>query len=151
VTFTPTPRFTDTPEPTATSTIIFIFPSPTKPVPATSTAGSRDQNFACQILSVSPANGTVFSSRTDFDAKWTVTNIGKKNWDNNSVDYVYLSGDKFHKVSGYNLPKTVKVGDTIDLIVDMLAPKSSGTYITNWTIRSGSNDFCTMSLAIVVK
>jgi hypothetical protein len=149
ITFTPTPRFTNTPEPTATSTIIFILASPTSLAPPT--VASSDKNYACQVISVTPANGTTFASRTDFDAKWKVRNIGKRNWDKGSVDYAYLSGDKFHKVSAYDLPQTIKVGETTDLIVDMLAPKDPGTYVTNWTLQVGPNNFCTMTLAIGVK
>ena len=87
----------------------------------------------------------------DFDAKWKVKNIGKKDWDGNSVDYSYVSGDKFHKVAGYDLGKTVKVGETRELIVDMLSPKNPGTYTTNWSLQVGSEKFCTLSLTIVVK
>jgi len=151
ITFTPTPRFTDTPEPTATSTVIFRFFSPTPIGQASSTSATSDQAYACQVVSTSPANGTGFSPRTDFDAKWKIKNIGKKDWDAGSVDYVYLSGDRFHKVEGYDLSKTVKVGETIELIVDMIAPKDNGSYSTNWTIRVGSQKFCTLSLTIVVR
>jgi hypothetical protein len=154
-TFTSTPRNTDTPEPTATSTVIFLFYSPS-PVILTlpsgvGTGSASSKSFACEVISVTPANGTVFGSRTDFDAKWKVKNIGTKDWENNSVDYNYLTGDKFHKVAGYDLGKTVEVGATRELIVDMLAPKNPGTYTTNWTLQVGSETFCTMSLTIVVK
>ena len=150
-TFTSTPRFTDTPEPTATNTVVFHFFSPTPFGQASSTNPASSQNYACDVLSVSPANGTGFNSRTDFDAKWKVKNIGKKDWDAGSVDYIYLNGDKFHKVDGYDLKKTVKVGETIELIVDMIAPKNNGSYSTNWTLRVGSQKFCTLSLTIVVR
>lgn len=154
-TLTPT-RNTETPEPSATATVIFILSSPTPLVIPTFTlantgGGSSSDNFACRITRVSPANGSRFNSRDDFDAIWTVTNIGQKNWDRNSVDYVFSSGDKLHKVSGYDLSKNVRVGDSLDLGVDMQAPKNSGTYTTTWTMRSGDKKFCTMVLTIVVK
>jgi hypothetical protein len=152
---TPTQN-TETPEPTATNTVIFVLSSPTPLVIPTFTlastgGGSSSDNYACRITKVSPANGSRFDSRDDFDAVWTVTNIGQKNWDRNSVDYLYSSGDKLHKVSGYDLSKSVKVGDSLDLGVDMQAPKNSGTYTTTWTMRSGDKKFCTMTLTIVVK
>jgi hypothetical protein len=112
--------------------------------------GTSSENLACQVVSVSPANGTGFNSRADFDAKWTVKNIGQKKWDGNSIDYVYLSGDKFHKVAGYDLNTNVNVGATTTLIVDMQAPRNAGTYTTRWTLRSGNNNFCTLSLTINV-
>ena len=149
---TPTPRNTDTPTPTATSTAIFLFytPSPVVLNPSSgATPGSK--SYACTVLSVTPANGTSFASRTDFDAKWKVRNIGKRDWENNSVDYNYLTGDKFHKVAAYDLGQTVKFGETIELIVDMTAPKNTGTYTTNWALQVGSEAFCTLSLTIVVR
>jgi hypothetical protein len=149
-TFTSTPRATDTPEPTATATVIFRFFTPTPKGQATGTITS-DQPYACQLISQSPANGKEYAPRTDFDAVWKVKNIGKKDWDGGSVDYIYLNGDKFHKVEGYDLKKTVKVGETVELIVDMIAPKNNGSYSTNWTLRAGSNNFCTLSLTIVVR
>jgi len=155
-TFTPTPRFTDTPEPTATSTVIFIFFTPTSKAPTlqpttTSGSGTSSKQFACDILSVNPPNGTTYNNRVDFDAKWKVKNIGKSAWDKDSVDYHYLGGNKFHKVSGYDLGKTVNVGETVELIVDMLSPKNPGTYTTNWTLQAGDVKFCKLSLTIVVQ
>jgi len=151
--FTATPLNTDTPEPTATSTVIFLFytPSPVILVTQPGSGGNASSRpYACEVLSVTPANGTVLGSRTDFDAKWRVKNIGQREWDRNSIDYVYLTGDKFHKVAGYDLSQSVKRGEILDLIVDMLAPKNAGSYTTNWTLRVGSETFCTLSLTIVV-
>lgn len=154
LTSTPTPTSTETEEPTATNTVIFVLKSPTPFVIPTNTitggGSTSSKDYACTIISVSPANGTVYNARTDFDAKWRVKNIGKKNWDRGSADYIYDSGNKIHKVSGYDFTKTVKVGETVDLGVDMEAPKDSGTYTTYWVIRIGSQKFCKMSLTIVV-
>ena len=151
--FTSTPLNTDTPEPTATSTVIFLFYTPSPVILVTQPSGGGNASsrpYACEVLSVTPANGTVLGSRTDFDAKWRVKNIGQREWDRNSVDYVYFTGDKFHKVAGYDLEDSVPRGDIQDLVVDMLAPKNAGTYTTNWTLRIGSDTFCTLSLTIVV-
>jgi Ig-like domain-containing protein len=163
-TFTPTvkhTRTTETAEPSATSTVIFILSSPTKVVvptftPISSSGGdnsgsSSSANFACQVISVTPANGTNFKPRADFDTTWRVKNIGQKTWDRNSVDFVYDSGSKINKVNGYDLSNNVKVGEQIDLSVDMEAPKNPGAYTTNWTLRVGGTDFCKMSITINVK
>jgi hypothetical protein len=152
ITLTPTPRASHTPEPTATSTVIFIFSSPTAPVPPTSTlAETSNKAYSCQVMSVTPANGTIFESRTAFDATWRVRNNGQRNWNGDSVDYVFLDGVRMHKVELYDLQDTVKRGETVALTVDMVAPKQSNTYTTNWTLISGTNTFCTMSLTIVVR
>jgi Ig-like domain-containing protein len=149
-TFTPTPRNTDTPEPTATATVLFLFYTSTPVVlPGTDVASSK--SYACEVMSVTPADGTTFASRAAFDAAWKVKNIGKRDWDHNSVDYAYLSGDKFHKVATYDLDTTLAAGEIRTLVVAMQAPKNPGTYTTNWTLRISAVNFCTMSLTIVVK
>lgn len=154
---TPTPTITPTvntptPLPSATSTVIFILSTPTPLVLPTSTSGgTSSQNYSCQVTRVSPANGTAFDPRDDFDAIWTVRNNGQKDWNRNSVDYVYSSGDKIHKVSGYDLDDNVDTGNSIDLGVDMQAPKNSGNYSTTWTMRAGDKTFCTLTLSIRVR
>jgi hypothetical protein len=173
-TFTPsiTPtRPTETPSPTETPTVIFILSTPTKIVVPTFTlissgggsgsgsgsggsggnSGSSSDNYACQVLSVSPSNGTTMKQDTDFDAVWKVKNIGQKTWDKNSVDFIFDSGTDMGKRDGYDLSNNVKSGQEISLGVDMVAPTKSGNYTTNWTLRVGSNKFCKMSLTINVK
>lgn len=156
-TTTPTPEDTTTPSLTATSTVIFILSTPTKSVTPTltglagGTTGITGDNFACQVLSVTPPNGTSLDPRTDFDAVWQVRNIGKKQWDRNAVDYVYASGAELYKTTNYDLPSDVKSGATVNIIVDMIAPKKPGSYTTNWVLRNSSRVICNLSLTINVK
>ncbi len=159
----PTPENTQTASPTPTSTVIFLLSSPTKLVIPTFTSissggsggvsggSTSSDDLACQVISVNPANGTSFNSRTSFDASWRVKNIGQKNWDRNSVDVVYDSGAKMHQIAGYDLDATVKVGDTINFTVNMEAPKASGSYTTVWVLRASAKVFCKMSLSINVR
>jgi len=42
-------------------------------------------------------------------------------------------------------------GETIDLKVDMHAPKQPGNYETIWILGTKKNALCKMTLAIVVK
>jgi hypothetical protein len=166
-TFTPsmTPtQPTQTPSPTATATVIFILSSPTQIVVPTFTlissggsgsgsggsSGTSSDPYACQILSVSPSNGTTMKQDTDFDATWKVKNTGTKTWDQNSVDFVYDSGTDMAKRDGYDLNSSVKSGQEISLGADMVAPTKNGNYTTTWTLRVGSNEFCKMSLTINV-
>ena len=169
-TFTPsmTPtRPTETPSPTETPTVIFILSTPTKMVVPTFTfiptsgsgsgsgsggsSGSSSDPYACQILSVSPANGTTMNKESDFDATWKVKNIGTRTWDKNSVDFIYLSGTEMNKRPGYDLSGNVKSGQQISLGADMVSPQKSGNYSTTWALRVGDNEFCKMSLTINVK
>ena len=156
-TYTPTPRNTDTPTPTSTATVIFILSTPTPLVIPTFTVvslgggGSSSDNFACQVLSVSPANGSTFGSRADFDAVWRVRNNGQRSWDRSEIDYRYTSGDKIHKVEVYDLSGNVPRNGTTDIVVDMVAPRNAGTYSTTWNLYRGARSFCTMTLRIVVQ
>jgi hypothetical protein len=152
-TLTPTVA-TETPLPTATSTVIFVLSTPTPLVIPTFTnvsSGNSNENLSCQVTRVSPANGSTFNPRDDFDAVWTVRNNGQRNWERRNIDYIYSSGDKIHKVSGYDLSENVRTGNSIDLGVDMQAPKNEGTYTTTWTMRSGDKTFCSLTLTIVVR
>jgi hypothetical protein len=114
-------------------------------------SGSSSDPYACQVLSVSPANGTTMNKETDFDATWKVKNIGTKTWDKNSVDFVYVSGTEMHKRPGYDLSSSVKSGQEISLGADMVAPKKAGAYTTTWALQVGNNEFCKMTLTINVK
>ncbi len=153
-TWTPTvvpTRNTETPTPTATSTVVFIFFSPTPPFIPTIISGSSSDSYACQVTRSSPPNGSNFSPRQDFSAFWVVKNIGKKKWDRTTVDYAYSSGDKMHKISTYDLNANVPHNGSIDLGVDMQAPKDPGTYTTTWTMRAGEKTFCPLNLTITVQ
>jgi hypothetical protein len=106
----------------------------------------------CQLVSASPNTIKSMSPNTDFDAVWEVKNTGSKNWDLKAVDYKYMSGAKIYKYNAvYDLPKTVKPGESIKIIVDMIAPSSPGVYTTNWALVEGSGTLCNMSISIAVK
>jgi len=133
--------------------VIFIISTPTASLVPTFT-GINDatvkKDYSCIPISVNPVNGAGFDPRVSFDATWKIKNNGKKEWDRQDVDYIYESGDKFHKVSGYDLRKSVPVGVTTDVVVAMEAPKNTGTYTTYWTLRTGTGEFCKLGLTIVV-
>ena len=152
---TPTriPSNTPTDDPTATNTIIFEFHTPT-PFVLPSAVGTfkptSKKDYACEVLN-SPADGTIYDPRVEFKVRWRLKNVGQKNWDGGSVDFVYDTGDKFHKVKGYDLGKGTEIGDVAELFVDMQAPKDPGTYTTYWTLQAGTTKFCKVSLKIIVK
>lgn len=156
-TSTPSPTFrptnTETNEPSPTNTLIYIFTTPTIVVlpPLIKTFGpTSNQDYACDVLN-SPENGTIYSPRLEFKVRWRLKNIGRKDWDGETVDFIYESGDRFHVVSGYDLVKTVKVGEVAELFVDMEAPKDTGNYTAHWVLRAGNVKFCRVSLTIGVR
>ena len=147
--FTPLPTKTASVTPSPTETFIFKLNTPTQVKPS-ATPNSSKAGYACDLVSQSPDDGTVFNANTDFDAHWTVKNIGSKNWSATSVDVIYVSGSKFYKKNAYDLSTSVATGSTYTVAVDMVAPKNSGSYTTHWGLRVNKNVFCAISLNIVV-
>jgi hypothetical protein len=135
---------TNTPPPTNTSSA----PSATPTLTITSTPGE----FGCSITASSPARGDSFKPGADFDGRWTVKNTGTKTWASAEMDYRYSSGTKtYAHESLYDLPKDVAPGDSIDIVVDMLAPTAVGSYSSTWSISMGGRSICALSLYITVK
>jgi hypothetical protein len=145
VTLSPTNTATETPTPT----FIFILATPTVPS-ATPTLGSSDSDYACQIVSQSPANNSGMAKGASFETRWQVINIGKSGWSSDSADYRYASGDQIHKAGIYDFNRSVPPGTSTDIVVAMKAPSNPGTYTTTWNITIGKNRFCAMKLTIVV-
>jgi hypothetical protein len=113
--------------------------SPSPSIPTTGTS-------ACQITAVSP--NAPLPVNSDFDATWTIKNTSTKNWDLSSVDYLFVSGTKMHKYADrYDLTQIVKPGESIKIVVDMLAPASAGTYTSNWALVDGKTTICNFSLS----
>jgi hypothetical protein len=103
------------------------------------------------VISASPERMTKFPPGGDFDGKWILKNVGTNTWNKNDIDFLYISGEKFQKsVDIIDLPETVKPGKQIKIIIDMLAPKETGTYTSNWALARSSFTFCVVSVIIQV-
>jgi hypothetical protein len=171
ITNTPTPSKTPTQTPLPTSTILFLFPTNTQVVLPTLTivssggsAGSGrptqtpDPNthdyrgsLHCALVGQSPRDGTVFGTRKKFTVVWTVKNTGTAAWRKHTIDYRYIGGDKFHDKARYNMNVIVDPGETVEMAVEMHAPKEPGFYETTWVVGLNTGGLCKMSLAIVVR
>ena len=104
----------------------------------------------CQVVSVTPSASMPRSA--EFDAVWTIKNNTTKTWEATSVDYKFVSGTKMHKYeSRYDLSQTVKPGETVKVIVDMVAPSTSGFYTANWALVNGSTTVCNLALNLRVR
>jgi len=102
----------------------------------------------CVVTTVAPIKAiTVHGS---FDAVWTVKNISGSDWSMDSVDYRYISGTEMHETPVYDLPQTVKDGDTIKIIVDMIAPATPNVYNASWAIVAGNRTLCVMNVSVNV-
>ena len=105
----------------------------------------------CEIISTGPSN-KVMPVRYDFDVTWKIKNTSGKEWNLEQVDYKYVSGAELHKYGKiFDLPQTVKDGETIEIRVDMMAPSATGVYTTNWALVQGSTTLCSLPLTITVR
>jgi len=143
------PTATSEASPTITETFLFLVFSPT-PTPTQPPTEPPTRNYSCRITAQSPINGTVLARRTDFTAKWSLTNNGFMPWDANNSDYYFVSGAYIHKKGGYDLPFSVDPGKTIDINVDMSTPNKKGEVTTVWELRVNNVRFCRLRLSIVV-
>ena len=160
----PTSTASRTKTPLPTSTVLFLFPTHTAVVlPTLPGAGGKPTKtpnpnehtykgtLACALVGKSPSDGTVFLPKKKFTVHWTVKNIGTASWKKGWLDYQYIGGTKFHDRGLYDMNFIVDAGETIDIKVNMSAPKQPGSYETTWVLGSKKNALCKMTLAIVVK
>jgi hypothetical protein len=155
----PTELPTSTATPIAVESTATPVPASPTPLPPTNTVPpatltpkptATAEPYVCQKVGQTPKDGKTFKPGDNFDAVWTVKNVGSALWGNTDVDYRYKSGDKIHQFEIYDLPESVKPGESIDLTVDMEAPDKEGTYKTTWALQRGSNVICTMTIEINV-
>jgi ABC-type amino acid transport substrate-binding protein len=116
--------------------------------PAAVVNTSQPSEVSCEVANSSPTNGIKING--DFDASWTIKNTSGGDWAADSVDYRFVSGAKMHNKDSYDLGQTVKDGESVKIIIDMVAPGTPGTYSSNWAIVSGSKSLCTMSVSVNV-
>ena len=163
-TLTPTltsfPTYTLAPSETPTATFIFILSTPTKPTATPTVKFSTTQiagtaastKYACQFIAQKPEDFTTFAPKSDFDVTWHIKNTGTETWSVSNTDYRFVGGDALHTgMDVYDLAASVAPGEKTDLIVDMRAPRQSGTYSTTWKIFVGKTSFCVVTLTIFVK
>lgn len=156
---TPVPTETEAPtattEPSPTSAPASITPPPTLAVatlaptriyiPPTVTATQGEYQCAVTKMAITP--GMVISPGVDFDGRWTVKNTGTKNWAAGAMDYAYVSGDKVHTGDdAYDLNTAVNASKTVDIVVDMEAPKQPGTYKATWAVELDGQVMCYLPL-----
>jgi len=93
-----------------------------------------------------PFDNSEFAKGDKFDIKWTILNNGTATWAAGK-DLSYYSGPKLTTVTFEQLPE-VKPGGTYSVVLDAVAPSTSGHYVMTWKLEGG---FCYPYVAITVK
>ncbi len=81
---------------------------------------------------------TVVQPGQAFTKIWRLVNAGTCTW---TKDYsvTYFSGEQMGAPANVNLRGDVPPGQTVDIAVDMVAPKEPGKYQGNWKLKNLSN------------
>src|SRR5689334_7969740 len=149
---TATATFTHTPTetPTTIPTILILVSTPTVFVSTPQVSGTNDQ-FGCTILSQSPGDGSGFSAGIEFTVTWQLVNSGKQPWSSANADIRYLSGQKMYVQRTYDLNNDVAPNGQYTVTVQMKAPAEGGSYTTTWVLRTKEDQYCKMSVSILVQ
>jgi uncharacterized repeat protein (TIGR01451 family) len=103
-------------------------PMPT-PIPGACT------NKAAFVSDVTIPDNSVLAANTAFTKIWRLKNIGTCTW-TTAYSAVYVSGDPLSAVYPAPLPYTVVPGQSVDVAANMAAPSYSGTFKSNWMLKS---------------
>lgn len=120
--------------PTRTYTPVPNFASPT-PTPAASHVVPCDQVRAGMPIDVSIPDDTRLYPGDYFSKTWRLVNAGNCSWDRGYA-VVWFSGDDLGITRAQSFNGIIAPGQSVDLTVDMQAPKTPGTYQSNWKLRS---------------
>lgn len=87
------------------------------------------------VSDVTVPDGTLYQPEAKFEKIWRLKNVGYCTW---TTDYklVFESGNQMDGLVETNLPRAVAPGETIDLGVNLTAPKAVGTYNGYWKLSN---------------
>jgi hypothetical protein len=124
----PTVTVTGTP-PTAT-------PSKT-PSPITATVLPSACDKVQFVADVNFPDGTVVQPGGQFTKTWRMKNVGSCAW-STSYQLVFFSGEKMGGASSAAFTKSVAIGDTVEISVNLTAPAAPGSYRGYWMFKNAN-------------
>jgi hypothetical protein len=124
------------PPPTVTGTPPTTTPSKT-PAPVTQTVPPSSCDKVQFVADVNFPDGTVVQPGAQFTKTWRLKNVGSCAW-TTSYQLVFFSGEKMGAASSASFTKSVAVGETVDISMNMVAPASPGAYRGYWMFKNAS-------------
>jgi hypothetical protein len=125
--------------PTSTPiSIITALPTPTT-VPPTVTplpASCLDATF---LEDATVPDGTTYTPNTRFLKEWRLRNAGTCTW-TTDYDLVYVGGNRLSAQRAIPLSESVRPGESVELGVYMVAPRTPGDYRGFWMLRNARGD-----------
>lgn len=99
--------------------------------------------WTCGLISMSPRPKQTFKPGEDFDLNVRFQNTGTETWKSADYEFHFLNGVEMQKFgSVFNLSKDVKAQETVDLVVDMVAPQEIGNFTAVWALVRGKEVVC---------
>jgi hypothetical protein len=86
-------------------------------------------------IDVTVVDGTAFRPGDIFTKTWRLVNSGECIWTENYA-LVWFSGDPMGSARIQFLDEPVKPGESVDLSIEMIAPRQNGYYQSNWKMRN---------------
>jgi len=139
----PTPtRTPPLPTPTVTPVSPAQFPTATRtsppPLPTPIPVPCNQAQF---IEDVTVPDGTKYTPGVEFPKIWQVKNTGSCDW-TTAYKLVFVDGNRMDAPSSVKIPGKIRVGESVNLEVSMVAPDKKGTYSGEWMLRDpDGNEF----------
>jgi photosystem II stability/assembly factor-like uncharacterized protein len=94
-------------------------------------------NKAAFVADVTVRDGTLFAPGAAFTKAWRLKNAGSCTW---TKDYalVFYEGEQMGAPTLVNLPSTVAPGQTVDIVINAVAPSTPGPHRGDWILRNPS-------------
>ena len=142
------PTATLTPVPSATITI-----PPTFAVLGTNTPGVAPTS-SCDVsifVTETVPDGTPMAPGQNFDKSWRLQNVGTCPW--TATYKVVFTGSGNGPMGGTTttIGKIVKPGETIDIIVEFVAPTAAGDYVSWWKLPNDAGVFFGTPFSVAIK
>jgi hypothetical protein len=130
---------------------LFAPMSITAPLITMSVEGASTSGYSCTLIKQTPKDYTKMKTRQAFDMQWTVRNTGDRVWHASSTVFKYIYGPKMQTHgNAFELLSDVGKGQKVNLVVDMIAPRTQGIYSITWGLNTGNTTFCRVTLTIGV-
>jgi hypothetical protein len=88
-------------------------------------------------VDVTIPDGTRMTAGQPFSKTWRLLNAGSCSW-TKEYAIIWFSGENFSTVREQTFSGTIRPGQSVDITVDMLAPRTSGMHQSNWKLRDPS-------------
>lgn len=161
VTPQPSLTFTQAAAPTENTPIPPTMTFPAQPTP-TITYTPFQTDFTCEILDQQPGpEGDTFEPDAPFDISVTVKNTGDNDWPSThfnlptltplGVLFIFSNGKYMQKNDNLIMVPHTDAGHDAHLVVDMVAPDTTGKYVTSYAFYINHVFFCPVHFPITVK